>query len=185
MIEEEAYLFKMSRNFCLVYWNWICAIIIHKVKDEYGVLFVKICEVNGGNTHVTCQFWYVAGQVLYTWATFHIFMPWFIYYLCRVLDIYVNFDTCCMTIHMLGLHQDFHFVVVLFYLIYVVSTQIYVASTQKIYVASRFVSGSTFSITPYCEELSSPAVACGPTYPTWSEITRHNNSQWCCLLESL
>ena len=56
VIEEEAYLFKISRYFCLVYWNWICAIIIHKVKDEYGVLFVKICEVNGGNTHVTCQF---------------------------------------------------------------------------------------------------------------------------------
>ena len=41
---------------------------------------------------------------------------------------------------------------------------IYVASAQQICVASRFVSGSTFSITPYSEKLSSLAVACGPMY---------------------
>ena len=40
----------------------------------------------------------------------------------------------------------FPFFVVLSSLIYVVSTQIYVASTQQIYVVSRFVSSSTFSI---------------------------------------
>ena len=60
-------------------------------------------------------------------------------------------------------------------LIYVVSTQIYVVSTQ---ISVAFVSGSTFSMTPDSQKLSSPAVACDPTYPTDSEITRHNNEQW-------
>ena len=95
-------------------------------------------------------------------------MPCFIY-LCHDLYIYVNLNTCCITIHLCC--TKISIFVVLSSLIYVVSTQIY--------VASRFVSSSTFSITPYSEKLSSPAVACGPTYPTGSEITRHNNEQWC------
>ena len=95
-------------------------------------------------------------------------MPCFIY-LCHVLYIYVNFNTCCITIHLCC--TKISIFVVLSSLIYVVSTQIY--------VASRFVSSSTFSITPYSEKLSSPAVAYGPTYPTGSDITRHNNEQWC------
>ena len=161
---------------------------------NYGVPFVKICEVNGGNACMTCQVWYVACHVLYIYAMLHIFMPCFIYlchvlyiyaifyifmscfiYLCHVLYIYVNFNTCCITIHLCC--TKISIFVVLSSLIYVVSTQIYVASTQQIYVVSRFVSSSTFSITPYNEKLSSPAIACGPTYPTGFEITRYNNSQ--------
>ena len=112
-------------------------------------------------------------HVLYIYAMFYIFMSCFIY-LCHVLYIYVNFNTCCITIHLCC--TKISIFVVLSSLIYVVSTQIYVASTQQIYVASRFVSSSTFSITPYSEKLSSPAVASGPTYPTGSDITRHTMS---------
>ena len=45
--------------------------------------------------------------------------------------------------------------------IFVFSSLIFVESTQ-VDVVSRFVSGSTFSITSCCEKLSSLAVACGP-----------------------
>ena len=70
----------------------------------YGVPFLKICEVNGGNACMTCQVGCVACHVSYIYAMFHIFMPCFIYlcydsyiyamicvYLCHVLYIYVMF----------------------------------------------------------------------------------------------
>ena len=104
-------------------------------------------------------------------------------YLCHVLYISVNFNTCCITIHLCS--TKISIFVASSSLIFVLSTKIYVASTQEIYVASRFVSSSIFPITPCSEKLSSPAVACGCIYPTGSEIARHNNSQWCCLCESL
>ena len=81
----------------------------------YGVPFVKICEVNGGDSCMTCQVWYCMLH-----AMFYIFMPCFIYlchllyiydmiyifmscfiFLCCVLYryiIYVNFNTCYITI---------------------------------------------------------------------------------------
>ena len=105
----------------------------------------------------------------YIYAMVYIFMSWFIY-LWHVLYIYVNFNTYCITIHLCCIKISIF--VVLSSLIYVLSTQIY--------VATGFVSSSTFTLTPYSEELSSPAVACGLTYPTGSEITRHNNTQWMC-----
>ena len=52
---------------------------ISHVEPTYGVPFVKICEVNGGNACMTCQVWYVACHVLYICAMFHIFMPCFIF----------------------------------------------------------------------------------------------------------
>ena len=81
----------------------------------YGVPFVKICEVNGGDSCMTCQVWYCMLH-----AMFYIFMPCFIYlchllyiydmiyifmscfiFLCCVLYryiIYVNFNACYITI---------------------------------------------------------------------------------------
>ena len=50
---------------------------------------------------------------------------------------------------------------------------------HKNFVASRFVSSSIFSTTPYREKISSPALFCAPIYRTGAEITRHNNSNWC------
>ena len=102
-------------------------------------------------------------------AIFYIFMPCFICYMPILMYIVSSFvrdvliislhamsiSTFCMIIHMLytkicilvafRLYQDSYFV--LFSLIHVVSTQIYVASILQIYVASRFVSSLTFSIT--------------------------------------
>ena len=75
----------------------------------------------------------------------------------------------CITIHLCC--TKISIFVVLFSLIYVVSNQIH--------VASRFVSSSIFSIIPYSEKITSPALFCGPIYPTGAEITRHNNSKWC------
>ena len=102
--------------------------------------------------------------------------------LCHVLYIFAMFYlfmslSCCITIHLCC--TKISIFVVLFSLIYVASKQIHVASTQQLYVASRFVSSSIFSIIPYSEKISSPALFCGPLYPTRAEITRHNNSKWC------
>ena len=128
---------------------------------------------------------------------FHILMPCFIYlchylyifaminifmydlYIDAMFYIYVNFNTCCITIHLRCIKISIFVVLsslifVLLTQIYVVSTQIYVILTLQIYVAQN-CQQFHFSITPYSEKLSSPAVACGPTYPTGSEITRHNN----------
>ena len=122
-------------------------------------------------------------HVSYVYAIIYIFVPRFVC-LCHDLYIYAMFYKfmsisipfalifiyaapifpfllSCILSHMFYRHKRIH----------VVST--------KIYVASMFVSKSNFSITPYIEKLSPPAVACGPTYPTGSEITRHNNEQCC------
>ena len=95
--------------------------------------------------------------------------------LCHVLYIFAMFYlfmsiSCCITIYLCC--TKISIFVVLFSLIYA-------ASTQKLYVASRFVSSSIFSTTPYSEKISSPALFCAPIYPTGAEITRHNNSNWC------
>ena len=77
---------------------------------------------------------------------------------CLIIDVlYVKICTYCITIHLC------YICVALSFLIFVVSTQICVVSTQQIYVVSKFVDRSTFSITPCSEKLSSLAVACGPT----------------------
>ena len=99
-------------------------------------------------------------------------MPCFIFYAIFYIYLCHFYVFISISIHVASLFiyaaPTFPFFVVLSSLFYVVLTQIY--------VASRFVSRSTFSITLYSEKLSLPAVACGHTHPTGSEITRHNNS---------
>ena len=148
--------------------------------------FLCICAI----FHIFMPCFIYLWQVSHIYAMFYIFMPWFTYlchvflYLSHVLYIYVNLNICCITIHLCCTNNSIFYL--LFSLIYVVSTRIYVVWTQnyvgltkQIYVASRFVSSSTYSITPDTKELSSPAVARGPTYQAWSEVTRHKNEQWC------
>ena len=156
---------------CMPCFIYLCHVsYIYAMFYIFMPWFIYLCH----DLHIFMPCFIYLCHVLYIYAMFYIFMSCFIY-LCHVLYIYVNFNTCCITIHLCC--TKISIFVVLSSLIYVVSTQIYVASTQQIYVVSRFVSSSTFSITPYSEKLSSPAVACGPTYPTGFEITRYNNSQ--------
>ena len=136
------------------------------------------------------QVWYVICHVLHIYANFFMLDANFNAY-CIIICLwcaeiiayymYINFDTCCMIMLYVKIcpccttnhlcYTKISIFVVLSFLIFVVSTKIsvvvstkiYVASTQQIYAVSRFVIGSTFSITPYSENLSSLAVACVTT----------------------
>ena len=90
---------------------------------------------------------------LYIFSMSYLFMPCFnIYaminifmydlYIDAMFYIYVNFNTCCITIHLRCIKISVFVVLssliyVLLTQIYVVSTQIYVILTLQIYVASR------------------------------------------------
>ena len=105
-----------------------------KFSKMYGMRFVKICEVNGGNVFMTCQVWYVACcmpcfiylcLVSYIYAMLYIFMPCFIY-LCHVsynntmffifMPCFIYLCQCQYMLHRYSfmLHQDFHFCCIVF-----------------------------------------------------------------------
>ena len=71
----------------------------------------------------------------------------------RIIGVlYVKSSACCIATHLC--YTIISIFVALSALIFVASTQIYVVSTQQINFAFKFVSGSTFSITPYSENLT-------------------------------
>ena len=79
----------------------------------------------------------------------------------RIIGVlYVKSSACCITTHLCcTIISIFD---ALSALIFVASTLIYVVSTQQINFAFKFVSGSTFSITPYSDNLT---LLFGPTTP--------------------
>ena len=99
---------------------------------------------------------------LYIYFMFYIFLPCFIY-LCQFQFMLHHYSFM--------LHQDFHFGCIVFSHLYCINTNLCCINTTN-YVVSRFVSSSTFSMTPYSERLSSPGVACVTFQSYCGEVLR-------------
>ena len=92
----------------------------------------------------------------------------------EILSCHVNFNTCCMIIAMryvritcaccINTHSRYIKIYIsvesYFLIFFCVSTFMCYMPTHRIYVVSKFVSGSTFVIILHSEKLSSPAVTC-------------------------
>ena len=125
--------------------------------------------------HVTCHELYIYYANYYMLhANFNVHVYWnscTLFFSC-----YVKFKTCCLIIEVLYVKICTYCVTIhLCYICVVLSFLSFVVSTQ-IYVASRFVDCSTFSITPWCAKFSSLAVACGCT--TLQDIKLRGTKTW-------
>ena len=94
------------------------------------------------------------------------------YILCHVLYIYVNFNTCFITFHLCC--TKIPIFVVLYSLLFMLYQHKLMLHQHNNLMLYQELSAVPLFPSPHTvRSYPSPEVACGPTYPTGSEITRH------------